>query len=93
MGTWGIARDMAKLNEENLKKLSRKGMYDKLKARGFNSPIKIYRFKKASPEVLKAIREKMKAQNLAIKRRNRVLGIISCAFVLTLVFILALIQF
>ena len=74
MGTWGIARDMAKLNEENLSKLSKKGMYEKLKTRGSKSKGKIYKFKKATPEILKAIREKRILENQQLRKKKIILG-------------------
>lgn len=77
MGTWGIARDMAKLNEENLSKLSRKGLYAKLKERGSKSNGKIYKFKKATPQALDAIRQKMEVENKAYNKR-RLKIIIGC---------------
>lgn len=49
---------MAKINEENLSKLSRKSLYEKLKTRGSKSKGKVYRFKKATPEMLAHIRKK-----------------------------------
>ncbi len=92
MGTWGIARDMAKLNEENLKKLSRKGMFQKLKERGLKSK-KVYRFKQATPETLRAIKQKMQLQNLAIRRRNIGIGVFSLTIVITIILTLSLIRF
>ena len=52
MGTRGIARDMAKLNEENLSGLSRKGMYAGMKEFGSKVKGKIHTFKNATPELL-----------------------------------------
>ena len=70
MGTWGIARDMAKLNEENLSKLSRKGMYAKLKERGSKSTGKIYKFKKATPQILEEIKQRRLIENQAYDRKR-----------------------
>lgn len=74
MGTWGIARDMAKLNEENLSKLSRKGMYTRMKELGSKSKGKTYTFKKATPEILRAIRLKRQADNEQAKRKRFILA-------------------
>jgi len=87
MGTWGIARDMAKLNEENLSKLSRKGMYERLKTKGSKSKGKIYKFKKASPEILRAIRAKRAIENQETKKR-KMLILFSCSVVAVTIFIL-----
>jgi len=84
MGTWGIARDMAKLNEENLSKLSRKGMYTRLKEFGSKSKGKIYTFNKATPELLKAIRLKRQAENEAARRKRIVIGSACVLFALVL---------
>lgn len=65
---------MAKLNEENLSKLSKKGLYEKLKTRGSKSKGKIYRFKKATPEMLAEIRMKLVLENKNLLRRNIVIG-------------------
>ena len=89
MGTWGIARDMAKLNEENLSKLSRKGMYAKLKERGYKSNGKIYKFKKATPQLLEAIKQRRLVENQAYNKK-RLKIILGCAafalFLLWLIF-------
>lgn len=69
---------MAKINEENLSKLSRKGMYEKLKGATYKSNGRIYKFKKATPEVLEAIRLKQQADNEAYNKKRLKL-IIGCA--------------
>jgi hypothetical protein len=85
MGTWGIAKDMAKINEENLSKLSRKGMFQKLKDYGSSSSKRIYTFKKSTPELLKEIRETRAAENLQAQKRRILLGSI-CIVVAVLLF-------
>ena len=83
MGTWGIALDMAKRNEENLSKLSRKGVYKKIVTKGSNGKKKkIYRFKTASAEQLQAIRKWKIEDN--IKLRNKKIAL-AFAIVITLV--------
>ena len=57
---------MAKRNEENLSKLSRKGMYEKLNQYGSYSKKKVYKFKKASTEQLQAIRKRKIAEKVAL---------------------------
>lgn len=87
MGTWGIARDMAKINEENLSKLSRKGMYEKLKGATYKSNGRIYKFKEATPEVLEAIRVKREAENKAYNKKRLKLIIGCIAFGLFLLWL------
>jgi len=70
MGTWGIARDMAKLNEENLSKLSRKRMFTRLKEQSQNPKGKVYLFKKASKEQIKLIRENTLKEESETKLRT-----------------------
>lgn len=76
MGTWGIAKDMAKLNELNLSKLSRAGMYERLKNRGSQSKGKRYTFRRATPESIATLREKLQAEYKAIKKRRITLTIV-----------------
>ena len=90
MGTWGMA-NMTKLNEENLSKLSRQGLYAKLKERGLKSKGRIYTYKKATPEILETIRTKRaQEERIYLKRRNILL--LSCGLLfialMTLVFVL-----
>ena len=92
METWGIARDMAKLNEENLSKLSRKGMYTILRERSSKSRNKTYRFNKATPEIILAIRKKMEVENLAMRKRNRIIWVISIFMVSLFVALLSLLR-
>ena len=94
MGTWGIARDMAKLNEENLSKLSRKGAFAKLKELGSKSKGKTYRFKQATPEVIEAIKQKQQADNIAYeKKRKRILLLCATIGILLLWLIFADLSF
>lgn len=74
MGTWGIARDMAKLNEENLSKLSRKGIYKKWIMHGSYSKKKVYQFKEAPPDLLRSIRERKAAENRSLRNKKIVLA-------------------
>ena len=86
MGTWGIALDMAKQNEVNLSKLSRKGMFSKLRAYGNGTNGKIYRYKKATPALLKSIRvRKEQARKLFIVKQLVLGTIIAAVFVVVVV--------
>ncbi|WP_436517680.1 hypothetical protein [Ekhidna sp. To15] len=76
---------MAKLNEENLSKLSRKGMYSRMKELGSKSKGKIYTFKKATPEILMAIRQKRQAENQASKKKRMIIGS-ACVFFALILF-------
>lgn len=86
MGTWGIA-NMTKLNEENLSKLSRKGMYEKLKTQGSKSKGKVYKFKKASPEILRTIRKRRQLENNELKRKKAILASFCVIFGIVLLWI------
>lgn len=76
MSTFGIAKDMAKLNENNLQKL-RGGRSAYKRLVGLDDGTRtIYQFKEASEESLKAIRIKMAMDNARSKRRSVVIGTI-----------------
>jgi len=83
MGTWGIARDMAKRNEENLKKLSSRSkwnqvsMYQKYIERGSKSRGKFYEFKESDPELILSIRHKMLLERAQTRRRKILLFLLS----------------
>jgi len=70
--SWNIAKEMAKINEDNLAKLSRKGLYEKLKDATYRTRRKSYRYKKASQEQLANIKTNLTQQNLQ-SRRKRIL--------------------
>ena len=93
MGSWVIARDMAKLNEENLNRLSNPGMFEKLKTRGSRSRNKVYQFKQATPEAIKAIQQKMHLENIATRNRSIVFAIVSLSIVMAIVIAISLIRF
>lgn len=78
MGTWGIARDMAKLNEENLSRLSSsRGVYKEYIKHGSIGK-KVYKYNESTPEMLAAIRSFKLVENRRILRRQIILGVI-CA--------------
>ncbi len=79
MGTWGIARDMAKINEENLAKLSRKGLFEKLKSATYKSRRKIYQYRKSDPALIKAIQERYREDNQSLLVKKLILGVILLA--------------
>lgn len=87
MGTWGIAKDMAKLNEENLSKLSRKGMFQKLKDYGSGSAKRVYTFKKATPQIIESIRKAKELENLQIRKRGLILGGVCLTLALILLWV------
>ncbi len=68
--SWNIAKEMAKINEENLSKLSRKGLYEKLKDSSYKSRRRIYRYKKASQDQLTSIKTELTLQNLQSRRKR-----------------------
>jgi|GEM_PF-3317218 len=73
MGTLGIARDMAKRNEENLSKLSGGNLYDKLKNATYKTRRKKYLFKKSNPKLLKGIKDQLIEENQRAKRKRIIL--------------------
>ena len=83
MSTWGIARDMAKRNEENLKKLSSKskwtqiGLYEKYMERGSSSRGKTYSFKESKPELILSIKNKMLLEKKQARKRHFLLFLLS----------------
>ncbi len=68
--SWNIAKEMARINEENLSKLSRKGLYEKLKDSSYKSRRRIYRYKKASQDQLTSIKTELTLQNLQSRRKR-----------------------
>ena len=67
MGTWGIAKDMATRNAENLARLSKgRGVYKEYVKNGSSSQKTIYQYNESTPEMLAAIR----AYKAAEKHRN-----------------------
>jgi hypothetical protein len=67
MSTWGIAKDMAARNAENLARLSKgRGVYKEYVKHGSSSEKNIYKYNESTPEMLAAIR----AYKVAEKRRN-----------------------
>ncbi len=83
MGTWGVALDMAKKNEENLSKLSRKSMYKKLSQHGSYTKNKVYTFKNASPELLESIRLKKARENRTLLVKKILLASVIAISLLT----------
>ena len=80
MASWIIAKDMARINEENLSKLSRKSMYARLKEMSSKAKGKKYTFKKATPEILKAIRQKRITENQIAKKKRIIIGLSCISF-------------
>jgi len=84
----GVAKDMAKLNEENLSRLSRQGMFEKLKSRGSKSNGKPYHFKKASSEVILEIRNKTQIAQAQVLRKHILLFMLSIPITIGLLYLL-----
>ena len=68
----GVAKDMAKLNEENLSRLSRPSMFEKLKSRGSKSKGKVYLFKESTPELILEIKNR-KLREIKRSRKKQIL--------------------
>ena len=83
MGTWGIARDMAKRNEENLKKLSsrsrwsQKSIYRGYLETGSKAEKKAFSFKKSTPEFLTEIKEKRSIERKRAAKKQALLFLLS----------------
>ncbi|MEP0368727.1 MAG: hypothetical protein ABJN36_11930 [Cyclobacteriaceae bacterium] len=60
--SWQIAKEMARINKENLDKLSRTSLKTKLQDRRYKNT-KSYKYKKGNPELLASIRNFHKAEN------------------------------
>jgi len=60
--SWQIAKEMARMNEENLARLSRTSLKTKLQDRRYKNT-KTYKYKKATPELLASIRKFLKTEN------------------------------
>lgn len=85
MGTWGIARDMAKRNEENLSmKKGRSHLYKQF-VQLENGKKTLYRYKKASPVVIGQIRRKMQDDQARSKRNAIILGTICGLMFITII--------
>ncbi|MFY0601049.1 MAG: hypothetical protein JXR03_15340 [Cyclobacteriaceae bacterium] len=61
---------MAKKNEENLSRLSRDGLYQKLKDFGTSKSRRIYKYNEATPEMLEEIRSRHTAENKRIRTKK-----------------------
>lgn len=84
----GVAKDMAKLNEENLSRLSRAGMFDKLKTRGSKSKGKAYRFKEATPELILEIKKKRLFEDTQIRKKQTILFLLSISITMGVLYLL-----
>lgn len=91
MGTWGIARDMAKRNEENLSLLNEKSIYSKLKGWRSSSSNRVYTYKKSTPELLASIREHQQAANRRLRTKRLIfLGLTTIGLFATVYFLVTI---
>lgn len=74
--SWQIAKEMARMNKENLDKLSRTSLKTKLQDRRYKNT-KPYKYKKATPELLASIRKFHQAENRNMLIKKSILFIMT----------------
>ena len=88
MGTWGIAKDMANRNAENLARLSKsRGVYKEYVKHG-SSGKNIYQYNESTPEILESIRATRIEENKRIMKKQILIGLFCSGLFIALIWIL-----